>query len=129
MPRSLLVPLAALALAAAGCGGSDSSSSSSTGAATTAAPASTGAGGATRVAIRNFAFDPKAVTVKVGQAITWENSDSAAHNVVSESGVKIESPTLQTGDSFTFTPKQPGTISYVCTFHPQMTGNTITVTG
>lgn len=127
MPRTFLVPLAALALAVAGCGGNDSSSSSSTGA-TTPAPASAG-GGATRVAIRDFAFDPKAVTVKVGQTITWENFDSAPHNVVSKSGVKVESPTLQKGDTFTFTPKQPGTISYVCTFHPQMTGNTINVTG
>jgi plastocyanin len=129
--RALLPIAATLALAAAGCGGSDSNSSDNNdnGGGGSAAPAATSPGGASAnaIEIKNFAFNPASATVKVGQKVTWTNKDSAAHNVISDDGT-LKSSTLQTGDSYSFTPKKAGTISYVCTFHPNMKA-TLTVTG
>jgi plastocyanin len=78
--------------------------------------------------MQNIAFDPKAVTVKVGQKVTWTNDDSVDHNVTSQSGETIKSDNFGKGGTFSFTPKKAGKISYVCTIHPGMTA-TLTVTG
>jgi len=130
-----LIVLASAALLA-GCGSSGSSSSSgsggsgsSSGSAATSTPApSSSSGGQTAVQIKGFAFNPDKATVKVGQKITWTNQDSVAHNVVAKSGASFSSKSLNQGDSFSYTPTKAGTISYVCTFHPNMKA-TLTVTG
>jgi plastocyanin len=133
----LLALVAAAAFALAGCGGSDSStgSSASTTAATGAAPApattsTTGgasSGGDVTVQMQGISYQPKALTVRVGQRITWVNDDDVLHNVVSTSGESIRSELFSKGKSFSFTPTRAGTITYVCTIHPGMDG-TITVT-
>ena len=71
--------------------------------------------------MQNIAFDPKAVTVKVGQKVTWTNDDSTDHNVTSQSGETIKSDNFGKGGTFSFTPTKAGTINYVCTIHPGMT--------
>jgi plastocyanin len=129
MRRILLALGAVVALAAAGCGGSNSSSTSSgssSGSASTGAASSSG--GAVAIKMQNIAFDPKAVTVKVGQKVTWTNEDSVDHNVTSQSGECIKSDNFGKGGTFSFTPTKAGTINYVCTIHPGMTA-TLTVTG
>jgi plastocyanin len=130
MTRILLALCAVVALAAAGCGGSNSSSTSS--GSSSSAPASTAAasssGGAVTIKMQNIAFAPKAVTVKVGQKVTWTNEDSVDHNVTSQSGETIKSDNFGKGGTFSFTPKKAGTIKYVCTIHPGMTA-TLTVSG
>jgi plastocyanin len=78
--------------------------------------------------MQNIAFDPKAVTVKVGQKVTWTNEDTVDHNVTSQSGETIKSDNFGKGGTFSFTPKKAGTIKYVCTIHPGMTA-TLTVSG
>src|SRR5512132_2383356 len=130
MRRILLVPCAVVALAAAGCGSSNNSSTSSgssSGASTSTAAASSSGGGVT-IKMQNIAFDPKSVTVKVGQKVTWTNEDTVDHNVTSQSGETIKSDNFGNGATFSFTPKTAGKISYVCTLHPGMTA-TLTVTG
>jgi plastocyanin len=141
MRRRFLVPmlLCAGALAFAGCGSSSNSSSGGgSSSSTPAAPATTSGGGATTegsassgggvaVAMKNIAFAPTTVNVKVGQKITWTNDDSVPHNVTSQSGEKISSSTFGKGGTFSFTPTKAGTIKYVCTIHPGMDG-TIVVT-
>ena len=143
--KTLILPLLAVAAIAAGCG-SDSSSSSAgygepTAAATgTAAPAKTAAPAATEQApadnaasadpvtvdIANFAFAPKDIQAKVGQKITFTNQDSAPHTATATEGAKFDSGQLDQGKSFSYTAKKAGTIQFVCSFHPNMTG-TITV--
>ena len=76
--------------------------------------------------MQNIAFDPKAVTVKVGQKVTWTNDDSTDHNVTSDSGADFKSKDFGKGATFSFTPDKAGTINYVCTIHPGMKA-TITV--
>ncbi len=145
--KTLILPLLAIAAIAAGCG-SDSSTSASTygkptAAATgtaapqkTAAPAETATpeaaqapadnAGDIAVDIANFAFAPKTIQAKVGQTITFTNQDSAAHTATATEGAKFDSGQLDQGKSFSYTAKKAGTIKFVCSFHPNMTG-TITV--
>jgi plastocyanin len=82
---------------------------------------------ATAEVIKDFAFAPDNVTVKVGGAITWTNEDSTTHSVKSVDGAFV-SQNLSQGQTFTTTFNTPGTFAYVCGIHPFMTG-TIVVEG
>jgi plastocyanin len=130
MRRILLALCAVVALAAAGCGGSNSGSTSSgsSSSASTSTAAAASSGGGVAIKMQNIAFDPKSVTVKVGQKVTWTNDDTVDHNVTSQSGETIKSDNFGKGGTFSFTPTKAGTIKYVCTIHPGMTA-TLTVTG
>jgi plastocyanin len=80
----------------------------------------------TQIAIKNYAFSPAAVTVSAGTKVTWTNDDTAPHTVTVSSGpVKFSSPTLQKGDSFTYTFTTPGTYTYYCAVHPDMTAKVV----
>lgn len=73
------------------------------------------------IAIEQFAFAPAAVTVAAGDTVQWTNNDTAPHTVTITSGpTKFSSPTLQKGDTFSFTFDEPGTYSYYCAIHPDM---------
>lgn len=124
MRRIVLLLCAAGALAAAGCGSSNNSGSSSS---STPAASSSSSSGEVAIKMQNIAFDPKAVTVKVGQKVTWTNDDSVDHNVASQSGETIKSQNFGKGATFSFTPTKAGAIKYVCTLHPGMDA-TLTVT-
>jgi plastocyanin len=119
MRRILLALCAVVALAAAGCGGGDDNGGS-----TSSAPASTSSsssgGGGVAIKMQNIAFDPKDVTVKVGQKVTWTNDDSTDHNVTADSGADFKSDNFAKAGTFSFTPTQAGTIKYECTIHPGM---------
>ena len=81
------------------------------------------------VMIHNYAYSPAALTVKVGDTVTWTNMDSAPHTVtVTDGPVKFDSGNLQEGESFSYTFKKAGTYSYYCAVHPDMTGK-VTATG
>ncbi|HEX5900156.1 MAG TPA: plastocyanin/azurin family copper-binding protein [Solirubrobacteraceae bacterium] len=125
MRRIVLLLCAAGALAAAGCGSSNNSGSGSS---STPAASSSSSSGEVAIKMQNIAFDPKAVTVKVGQKVTWTNDDSVDHNVTSQSGETIKSQNFGKGATFSFTPTKAGAIKYVCTLHPGMDA-TLTVTG
>jgi plastocyanin len=118
-----LIPLA-------GCGGDDSEPAAA--AATTPAAESTPAA-ASKPASREHAvqmldnaFEAKDITVKVGDTITWENAGAAPHTATATEGADFDSGSVAPGDSYEWTAKKAGTVSYVCTFHPGMEG-TITV--
>lgn len=91
-----------------------------------AKPATTGN---VQVAIENYAFSPAALTVAAGTKVTWTNKDTAPHTVTVSSGpVKFSSPSLQKGDTYTFTFTAAGTYSYYCAVHPSMVAKVV-VTG
>lgn len=80
------------------------------------------------VAIKNFAFSPAALKVKVGTTVTWTNQDTDAHTVTSAgSGGPLHSTALNTHATYSYTFTKPGTYSYLCTIHPFMTA-TVEVT-
>jgi plastocyanin len=129
MKRIPLLLLALVALAAAGCGSSKKSSSSSSSSSAPATSTSTASpapssGKTVTIDMKNVAFNPQNVTVKVGTTVKWVNQDSIPHNV---SGGPLHSPTFGNGGSYTFKATKAGKISYVCTIHPGMTA-TLNVT-
>ena len=128
--RRILVALCAvlaLALGLAACGGSSGGGSTS---ASTSAPSSSsgGSGGGVTIKMQNIQFSPKDTTVKVGDKVTWTNDDNTDHNVTADSGADFKSKDFGNGATFSFTADKAGTIKYVCTIHPGMTG-TLNVTG
>ncbi|MBB4663361.1 cupredoxin domain-containing protein [Conexibacter arvalis] len=132
MKRSSLLSLllATGALALAGCGGDGSGTStggSNAGRAASSGPKTTADGGI-EIAMKGIAYSPQTVSVRVGQRITWVNEDDVLHDVASTSGDEFKSELYPKGESYSWTPTEPGRISYVCTIHPGMEG-TLDVTG
>jgi plastocyanin len=128
MRRSLPTLLACMALAVAGCGGGDDggSSTSTPAAGATKTPASGGGKAAATVAMKNIQFDPKTVTIKVGDTVEWVNEDSVNHDAVAKEGDVPKSELFGKGETYSAKFDTAGTIEYVCTVHPGMEG-TITV--
>jgi plastocyanin len=92
-------------------------------------PAATtgGSGTPVEILIQSFAFSPDSVTVAAGTEVKWTNEDAPGHNVFSDDGTTIKSPTLNKGDSYSMVFNTPGTYTYYCSIHPSMKG-TIVVT-
>ena len=74
------------------------------------------------------------VTIELGQSVEWVNLDqgiqhTATSNQEPAGGDVIDSPFLNTNETFVFTPNVTGTWVYFCQVHPNdMAGATITVT-
>ncbi|MFD8078762.1 cupredoxin domain-containing protein [Streptomyces sp. NBC_00510] len=80
------------------------------------------------VAIKNFAFSPATLKVKVGTTVTWTNQDTDDHTVTSAAtGGPLQSAALATHATYSYTFTKPGTYAYLCTIHPFMTA-TVEVT-
>src|SRR4051794_37440519 len=93
MRKLLLIPLAAAVLAIG-------------------ANASTAATQATKfVSITRTAFVPASVSVYAGDSVTWTNSDTVNHQVVSQSA-GFASPILKPNETFTYTFTKVGKFSY-----------------
>jgi plastocyanin len=69
------------------------------------------------VEMRDFEFFPAKLTVNVGTEIAWLNRDGVPHNAVSEA---FDTGNLNSGDGTSIVLDEPGTYSYVCTYHPGM---------
>jgi plastocyanin len=65
------------------------------------------------------AFEPGALTVKVGDAVVWVNRDPFPHNATAKA---FDSKDIASGAAWTYTAKTPGNFPYVCTLHPTMKG-------
>ena len=80
------------------------------------------AGNKNKIEIKDFNFNPKTLTVKSGEKITWINRDEEPHTIVSVDKQFKKSPPLDTDQEYTITVGAPGTYSYFCSVHPKMTG-------
>jgi amicyanin len=98
-------------------GEEDTTGATSTG---TSSASTTVTSNAATVSIKNFAYAPATLNIKKGTKVTWTNGDTAPHTVTSESGDVLDSPTLSTGQSFSYTFTKAGTYAYYCTIHPNM---------
>jgi plastocyanin len=78
------------------------------------------------VAIKEFAFGPTSITVKIGTTVTWTNEDQDPHTVTSQdkSG-PLRSATMNNGDAYRYTFTKAGSYSYLCTIHPFLTGTVV----
>lgn len=72
--------------------------------------------------IKNFSFNPTPLTIKVGTKVTWINNDGAPHTITSDTGDLLNSPVLNSGQSFSFIFTTPGITNYHCNIHPMMKG-------
>ena len=71
------------------------------------------------VTIEGTSFQPKVLTVKVGDSIVWVDKDPFPHTVTSRAG-DFDSHEIQPGKSWTYTAETMGTFPYICTPHPVM---------
>jgi plastocyanin len=111
--RALLALLIGLVVVA-GCGGDDDGGG-------TAGSASACPSGAVTIEMVDIKFKPETASVKAGQEVCWVNQDDVQHDAVAENDA-FKSELFNKGETFTATIDQPGTIKYVCTVHPGMTG-------
>jgi plastocyanin len=128
---ALILACLALGLVAGGCGGDDDNGDGGGGGASQSAEAA-GGGGGTQVSMQNVQFDPKDLTVKAGETITFTNEESIPHDVHKTSGPGDDfasgpSGGMQEGDSFDLTLDKPGKYEYVCDVHAPGMAGTITV--
>ena len=89
----------------------------------------TGEGDVFTVTIADFTFDPNCFTASASQGITVVNEDDAGHTFTMV-GTDINVP-IAGGETFNGEPiagaVEPGTYEFVCTIHPQMTGEVTVV--
>lgn len=114
-----LVLMLVAAVALVGCSGGASPSATSPSTAPSTGGSAPAAGGMA-VSIAGFAFSPAALTVKVGDTVTWTNNDSTTHTVT---GPDFESGPLAPGKTFSHKFTAAGTFDYHCSIHPNMTGS------
>ncbi len=111
----LLIALVALVVLAGCSGGGD------TGGDTSGVPTGGGTSGSTGTTVTESGnvFDPPALTVSVGDVVTFTNQDVAVHQVLID-GVTLDRQGQ--GESVTWTAARAGTFDYICTVHPSMRG-------
>jgi plastocyanin len=126
---ALLCSCLALGLVAAGCGGDDEDEGGGDGAARTEErqPAPAGGGKTTEVTMKDIQFDPESISVAKGTTVRWTNEDSVGHDVTKTGGAGVEFKSgepggITRGKSYERTFDTAGTVEYVCTVHPGMTG-------
>jgi plastocyanin len=76
------------------------------------------------IAVDNFAFSPRRMTVPAGATVAWTNHDDVPHNIVSTEK-QFASPVLDTGHQFSHRFDAPGVHPYYCSLHPKMTGQIV----
>ncbi len=76
------------------------------------------------VTIRNFSFGPSTITIKVGDSVTWTNSDAVTHTATADDG-SWDTGSISKGESKNTTFNTPGTYTYHCTPHPFMKGTVV----
>jgi plastocyanin len=74
------------------------------------------------IAISAFQFEPGVLTVNVGAAVTWVNTDGVPHTSTASSNHRW-GELITTNDAFTYTFDTPGTYFYFCEMHPAMVGS------
>jgi len=79
-------------------------------------------------------FVPSTVTIEVGDTVTWDNTDTAAHTATA--GTPVDGPSgvfdsslIMAGGSYSYTADTEGTFDYFCMVHPWMRGTLIVEDG
>jgi plastocyanin len=70
------------------------------------------------------AFTPNPATVAAGAKLTWANTDTTTHDMISDSAI-WDSGRIAPGDHFDFTFNAKGTFPYHCSIHPGMVGTVV----
>ena len=83
--------------------------------------------GTTRVVMTDARTEPRRLTVRAGETVTWLNRSTAAQTIMLGAG-GWESAVLEPGDSYRHTFTTPGTYRYTCGRDAAAWTSTITVT-
>ena len=76
-----------------------------------------------RIEMKSAAFAPAHTEVRVGDTLEWDNNDIVAHTATSqEGGFDVN---VLPGEKGSTVVKRPGTLSYICRYHPNMTGQIV----
>lgn len=73
-------------------------------------------GQAVVVTMKDFAFTPKTIAIKIGTTVSFINQDPVKHTVTSDTGL-FNSGDILPGQTFTYTFTQAGVYPYYCVFH------------
>lgn len=79
-----------------------------------------GRGEVLRISIQDLAFLPENATAHPGDVIEWVNSDIIDHAATDTNG--LFDAALAPGESRRIEMKSPGVFTYICRYHPNMTG-------
>jgi len=77
------------------------------------------------VQITKGGFTPSALTLTIGDSVTWHNADTVSHQVVANDG-SFASPVLKANETFTFAFQKAGKVTYHDSFATTRRG-TVTV--
>jgi plastocyanin len=116
--------LLALVLPIIGACSSEGSNDATTPSVSTTIATSARAAGAGAVGIADFKFGPDEVHVPVGGSVKWTNNDSQQHTATSSTGA-FDAGAIQPGASTTVEFKTAGSFTYICSFHPFMSGTVV----
>jgi len=73
------------------------------------------------VAVKNFSFEPKEVTIAAGTTVEWTDA-GGKHTIEADKG-EFKSGTLTAGGKFEYKFDKPGTYDYFCGFHGSKGGH------
>ena len=79
--------------------------------------AAASSGATVNIEIGDNFFNPKTVTVNVGDTVVWTNKGRVAHDVTAGNGAFSSPRNLAPGASFSYTATTAGTFAYQCTIH------------
>jgi len=71
----------------------------------------------------NLTFAPDPITIKAGQAVTWQNTSAVNHTTTSDASVW--SASVNPGQSYSRTFSTAGSFPYHCSFHAGMIGTVV----
>ena len=74
-----------------------------------------------QISIAAMKFEPSTIMFNIGDTLIFTNNDLVEHNVTQFPDATWASPTLKSGESWTFVPTQND--SFYCSIHPTMKGN------
>lgn len=75
------------------------------------------------VTIAQMAFTPNVLQARVGDTVVWTNDDIFQHTATAkDGGFDIDLPVKGSGQTVL---KRPGTIDYICSYHPNMSGRIV----
>lgn len=72
------------------------------------------------------AYQPKVITLHVGQQAVFHNVSNVDHTVTAASS-KFDSANIATNASWTYTATQVGKFPYICSYHPLMHGTVVVI--
>ncbi|HEY1426899.1 MAG TPA: cupredoxin domain-containing protein [Caulobacteraceae bacterium] len=75
------------------------------------------------VQMTNLAYAPETISAHVGDRIAWANHDMFIHSATTPDFTVV----LKPGTSGGVRLLKPGTINYICTYHPGMKGQIVVV--